>query len=82
MVRSHGTFLRCSISSRQSKFGSTTTHFGTNCALSRSSKRKIVLRLHLIAEHRGIPLQIAEVRACIRVEQQLVGIKAVAVLGA
>ena len=41
----------------------------------------VVARLHLVAEHRGIPCQGAGLRPRIGIEQQLVRIEAMAVLG-
>ena len=49
-----------------------------NGALSRSSKVRSSPRFHLVAEQRGIPLQLADDLLGVRVEQQLVGIEAVA----
>ena len=51
-----------------------------NGALSRSSKRRVVARLHLVAEDRRIPFQLAEMAPCVGVEQQLVRIEAVALV--
>ena len=42
---------------------------------------RAVLFAHLVAEDRGIPLQLADVRARVRVEQQLVRIEAMAFVG-
>ena len=56
-----------------------TIDFGTNGALSRLSKREIVAgSADRVAETGIVPLQRAEVRAGIRVEQQLVRIEAMA----
>jgi hypothetical protein len=41
-------------------------------------ERAVVHRLHLVAEHRGVPAQRAGVGARVRIEQQLVRIEAVA----
>ena len=79
IVRSHGT-ARPPGWPFQSKFGSTTTHFGINGALSRSSKVGVVARFHLVAEDCRIPLQLADMAAGIGVKQQLIRIEAVACL--
>ena len=55
-------------------------HFGMNGALSRSSKVSVVGRFHLVAENRRIPLQFAEVRAGVGIEQQLIRIESMAIV--
>ena len=67
----------------QRKVWSTTWHFGTKGALSRSSKgRSSPSCVERVAEDVRVPFQLADVRFRVRVEQQLVRIEAMARLRA